>query len=144
MKRKLTYHLCPLVIPLCLWLLSPVMGQDCSIKGHVVDGGQTAVATAVVTVTQEDSGSRRQVLSNAQGYFQLAALPPGKYQIDAVKPGFKPQSQKFVELDRGPTATIDLQMEKAGASEPVTLEARKTDTGSLLAYIMRLLPGIGL
>jgi len=85
-------------IPLWLLLILPVMAQDPLITGHITDASRTAVATAVVTVIQVDSGSRRQVLSSAKGFFQLAPLPPGRYRIDVVKPGFKPLSRAGVEL----------------------------------------------
>jgi hypothetical protein len=143
MKSKLIWRIHQAAVLLCLCLPMPVMGQDCSITGRVLDAGQAAVATAVVTVTQVDSGSRRQVLSNAQGFFRIAALPPGKYRIDAEKPGFHRPPGTFVGLDQGSTATVDLQMEEAEVSETVTLEARRARAGSLLAYICGLSPGSG-
>src|ERR1700683_2175089 len=143
MERKLNWGLYRLAVPLCLWFSLPALGQDCGITGHVFDASRAALATAVVTVTQVDSGSRRQVLSNAQGYFRLSPLSPGNYRIEAVKPVLKPQAQKFVELDRGSAATVDLQMEEAEVSETVTLEARETGAGSLLAYICGLSAGSG-
>jgi Carboxypeptidase regulatory-like domain len=131
-------------LSLCQWGLSlPLFGQNCSITGYVLDPRRGAVATAVVTVTQVDSGSTRQILSNSQGFFQLASLPPGEYRIDAVKPGFKPLSHIAVELGRSLAATMDLQMENAEVSGAVTLEARKTSAGSLLAYICGLSVGSG-
>ena len=143
MERKLNWGLYQMAAPLCLWFSLPAVGQDCRVTGHVFDASRAALATAVVTVTQVDSGSRRQVLSNAQGYFRLSPLSPGNYRIEAVKPDFKPQAQKFVELDRGSAATVDLQMEEAEVSETVTLEARETGAGSLLAYICGLSAGSG-
>jgi hypothetical protein len=134
MRRQLKYRLCPLAIPLYLWLSSPVMGQDCSIMGHITDSRQAAVATAIVTVTSLESGSKRQILSNAQGDFQLTALPPGKYQIDAVKPGFRPLSPTGVELSPGSAFTLDLLMD-AQVSQTVSLEARKTGARFLFAFL---------
>ncbi|HXM43659.1 MAG TPA: carboxypeptidase-like regulatory domain-containing protein [Bryobacteraceae bacterium] len=108
--------------------------------GRVTDAAGTAVATAIVMTTQVDSGWKRQVLSNAQGYYQLAALPAGTYRIEAVKPGFKPLSRTGVSLSPGATATVDLRMETAELSEPTSLEARKAGSGFPLTYLKLFLP----
>ena len=131
------------LIPLGLLIALPAIGQDSRIVGHITDARQAAVATAVVSVTNVDSESRRQVLSNAQGYFQLAPLAPGRYRIDAVKPGFRPYSRTLVGLNQGSSATVDLQMEDAEVSEIATVEARKAGGGSLLTYICGLSQGSG-
>jgi len=143
MERKFNWGLYQVAVPLCLWFSLPAVGQDCRITGHVIDAGRAAVASAIVTVTQLDSGSSRQVLSNTQGYFQLAALPPGTYRIDAMKPGFKPLSRTGVELSPGSAFTLDLRMEDAEVSETVSLEARKSGAESLLVYICGLSLGSG-
>jgi hypothetical protein len=143
MKCQPHWRLYQAALPLCLGLCLPALGQDTRITGRVLDPSRAAVATTVVTVTQVDSGFRRQVLSNAQGYFQLAPLPPGQYRIEALKPGFKPLSNTLVGLHPGATATIDLQLENAEVSDSVTFEARKSDVGSLLTYICGLSQGSG-
>lgn len=116
----MTKSLTVLMVSASLTLSAPALAQDSRIKGRVLDGRQAAVATAVVTATQVDSGWKRQVLSNAQGYFQLAPLRPGNYRIEAVKPGFAPLSRTGVDLGAGMTATLDLQMKEAESSETVT------------------------
>jgi hypothetical protein len=141
MERKLNGTLYYASVPLCLWFSLPAMGQDCQITGRVLDAGRAAVATAVVTVTRVDSGLRRQVLSNAQGYFQLTPLSSGTYRIEAVKPGFKRLSRTLTGLNEVSPAVINLQMETAEVSDTITLEARQTGAGSLLAYICGLSAG---
>jgi hypothetical protein len=142
MIRKLTWCLYPAAIPLCLGLALPVAAQDCRIAGRITDAGRSSVAAAIVTATQVDSGSKRQVLSNSQGFFQLAPLPPGRYRIEAAKPGFASLSRTGVWLGPGSATTIDLQMENAEISA-VALEVRRVDAGFLLAYICGLSAGSG-
>lgn len=142
MKRPLKSGRLRAAALLFLWFSAPALGQDCRIAGHVLDPGLTAVATAVVTVTEVDSGSIRQILSNAQGYFHLAALPPGTYRIEAIKPGFRMLSRD-VELSPGSLATVDLRMESAINSETVSLAARKSGAGSLLAFLCAFPPDSG-
>ena len=118
------------LVPLCLHFGLSALAQNSLIIGHITDANRDAVTTAVVTVTQLGSGSRRQVLSNARGVFQLAPLAPGRYRIDVVKPGFKPLLRSGVELGANLAANVDLQMEHAEAG-----------TTSLLAYICGLSAG---
>jgi hypothetical protein len=126
MRRFVIWSLCP-------WLSLPLMAQDCRITGHIADANRAGVATAIVTVTQVDSELTRQVLSNADGNFQLARLPQGKYRIDVVKPGFKPLSRIGVELGKNAATTVDLQME----------DARKAGAEFLLTYICGISLGSG-
>jgi hypothetical protein len=122
-------------IPLCLWLSLPASAQLCRIRGTVTDSRQAAVAAAVVTVIQVNSGLIHQVLSNAHGRFQLMTMPPGEYRVEAAKPGFKPLPHTRVTLGTGLTAVLDLHMEDAQAAE--------TTERSLVAYVCGLSPGSG-
>jgi len=135
MKRTLLCRLYPAAVLPCLWLCLPAMAQDSRIAGRITDATGAAQATAVVTATRLDSGSTRQVLSNAQGRFQLDRLPPGDYRIDVVKPGFKPLSRYGVGLSPGSTASVELRMEDAAVPGTVT--------ESLLAYVCGLSVGSG-
>jgi len=137
--RRLVYP----AVTLCLWFCSPLLAQDSRIAGRITDAAGAAVATAVVTATQVDSGSALQVLCNAQGYFQLAPLPPGEYRIEAVKPGFKPLLRTGVGLGPGLTATVRLRMDNARVSETIALAARKSGTGFLLTYMCDFSLGSG-
>jgi hypothetical protein len=142
MQCKLTWRLYP-AATLCLGLCSSLLAQDSRITGHITDASGAVVAAAVVTATQVDSGSTRQVLCNAQGYFQLAPLPPGEYRIEAAKPGFKPLLRTGVELSPGLTATVRLQMDNARVAETWVLAARKAGTGSLITYMCDFSLGSG-
>jgi hypothetical protein len=105
---------------LCLCLCVPLLAQDSRITGRISDASGGVVTAAVVTATQIDSGSTRQVLSNAQGSFQLA-LPPGEYRMEAVKPGFEPLLRTGVVLKPGLAATVSLQMDRASAPATLTM-----------------------
>jgi hypothetical protein len=140
MKRMVRSCFNPAAVCLCLSFAHLAMAQDSRVMGHITDAGDSAVSTAIVTATQVDSGWKRQVLSNAQGYYQLAPLPPGTYRIEAVKPGFKPLAHTGVGLAPGIAATVDLRMEDAEVSETTALQARKTGSGFPLAYLQLFLP----
>jgi hypothetical protein len=134
MKRQPTWSLYFAAIPLWLWLATPLIGQDCRIAGHIMDADQNSVPTAVVIATQADSGATHQVLSNAEGFFQLLSLPCGKYRIETVEPGFQPLSRGGLGLNPGSTATVDLQLAPAENSKIATWGARGADASSLRMF----------
>src|SRR5579864_1462896 len=52
-----------------------------TLKGTVVDPQGAVVSGATVTVTNNATGIKRTTRSGSDGSYQLAALPPGTYQI---------------------------------------------------------------
>ncbi len=107
-----------------LFLLSlPVMAQDSQLEGRITDASRSFVSAAAVAVTRTDSGLKRDVLSNEQGYYIVPLLPPGQYEIAVTKEGFKPLTRTGVVLETGITSTVDLQLEVGGLNETVTVEA---------------------
>jgi hypothetical protein len=101
----------------------PALAQNSQLEGRITDSSQAIVRQAVVTVTGTDSGLQREVLSNDQGLYVVALLPPGQYQIGVNKVGFKPLNRTGIVLETGVTSTVDLQLEVGGVNETVTVEA---------------------
>jgi hypothetical protein len=110
------------VSPLFLFGL-PALAQTAQLEGRVTDASQAIVSQAAITVTRTDSGLKRQVLSNDQGLYAIPLLPPGQYQIDVAKIGFKPLTRTGIVLETGTTSTVDLELEVGGVNETVTVEA---------------------
>jgi|SRR5581483_288274 len=62
-----------------------------SISGTIVDPSGAVVAGAKVTLT-EDGIEKRDLLSDADGQFSFIEVPPGKFQLTIVVPGFATQT----------------------------------------------------
>jgi Carboxypeptidase regulatory-like domain len=79
-----------------------------TIQGKVTD--DTGVLPgAAITAREVQSGFTSEAVSDAEGYFTLAGLRPGKYEIQVAMPQFKPQS-KTVEVLVGQTVTADFRI----------------------------------
>ncbi len=106
-----------------------------SIRGVVSDDtaplpGATVVAVGVA------SGFTYNALTNDQGGFFLAALPPGRYEIKVSAPAFKEQSQT-VNLQLGQSATVNFRLTLDGVfAEEITVvgervfETRTSEIGT--------------
>ena len=83
------------------------------IAGAVVDSPGTPVRGANVTARAIATGKTRSMHSNDGGQFQLAALPPGDYEVQISLAGFQTSSRRFslVERDRAVLAvTLNVAM----------------------------------
>lgn len=121
---KKSVSLSQFVMASSLFLLGlPALAQESQLEGRVTDASQAIVSQAAITVTRTDSGLKREVLSNDQGLYAIPLLPPGQYQIDVNKVGFKPVVRTGIVLETGVTSTVDLQLEVGGVNETVTVEA---------------------
>ena len=91
-----------------------------SVRG-VVSGGEGApVGDATVTATNQATGVRHGVQSDASGRYQLMFLEPGSYTIRAQRIGLRPVERTGLRIALGEVATVDFRLETA----PVELTAQ--------------------
>src|ERR1700722_1924016 len=92
-----------------------------SIHGQVPDQSGGAVPNAPVTATGP-SGQVIPAQANPNGIFDFKDLPPGRYTLDAVVPGFAPFKKEGVEVAAGQTqqANISLSIEQQQQQVTVT------------------------
>jgi hypothetical protein len=99
----------------CVLFAVPLLGQEAKISGRVMDSEQKCVPGVVVTVTGPDSALKRLVLSDRQGKYSFGELPAGRYRIQAIKPGFTPVTEEYLDVRSGQSepVTFRLTIEKA-------------------------------
>jgi TonB-dependent receptor len=90
------------------------------IAGTVKDSGGSVLSSALVTV--QPLG--RTAVSDDQGYFRIADLPAGEYEISASYVGFAGFSQK-VTVTAGQTATVDPALQVASQNDQVIVTAER-------------------
>jgi hypothetical protein len=113
---------------LFLWLscgLTAVFAQavDGSIRGQVSDASGGALVGARVTVTEQTTGLARTTVTNSQGAYVAAALPPGVYNLDAEQTGFKRLRQQGLTLAVGEQLQADLTLQVGEISDEITVNA---------------------
>jgi Carboxypeptidase regulatory-like domain len=72
-----------------------------TLTGIVSDPSQAVVAGAALTLRDESSGSQRETLTNADGYYTFSSVPPGSYQLTVVAKGFETHKQTAIALGGG-------------------------------------------
>ena len=92
------------------------------IAGSVSDESGGAVAGAAITVTNKDSGLKRELTSSADGQFSAAALPAGIYEVRSRMAGFRTLVREAT-VATGSTTTVDLKLELGAVTEVVSVDA---------------------
>jgi len=91
------------------------------INGSVLDSSGALIPGATVTVTNLETGGKRETVSSDGGAYQIPLLQPGSYTIVVRKQGFK-QVTRDVRLELNQIAEIDFNMETGAVSETVEVQ----------------------
>jgi hypothetical protein len=96
---------------------------NAQLNGTVTDPSGGAVAGASITLTNTATNTTYTATSNDRGYYALANLPPGNYELKASFTGFANYTQTGIVLTVGQVATINIGMQVASAGEKVVVTA---------------------
>jgi len=94
-----------------------------SIVGTVTDPTNAVVSKAGVTATNTATGLSRKAATDEAGYFSVANLPEGTYDLSVTASGFKPVTQKGVNVRINTVTRADVGLEVGGVTESVTVDA---------------------
>ena len=83
-----------LLVSMFATVLVTAQVQTGSIAGIVRDNAGAVVPNATVTAKNSETGAERTVQSNAEGSYNILALPPGSYEITITSGNFAPFTQK--------------------------------------------------
>ena len=93
--------------------------QTAQITGRVADPTGAVISGAKVLLTNRDTGVRREIQTNADGYYSAPLLARGMYTVQAQQPGFKEIVRNGLTLDEGQTLRLDLALEVGQVSEKI-------------------------
>ena len=100
-------------------------GSTGNIDVTVTDRSGAVIPGAEVSITGADTGVLlRKLTSNGSGIAQVPLVPPGRYNVDVVKEGFKSLHRDLLDIQVGATTTLDLALDLGETSESVTVSGQ--------------------
>jgi carboxypeptidase family protein len=83
----------------------------------------TPIPFALVRLLPSDStgAPARQGITNAQGRFQFASIPPGTYRVQLLRIGYRPVVSRPLDVRDGATTDIDLRASMVGLPLPAVM-----------------------
>lgn len=137
---KLRLALPPILVMVCLlsWLFGPALAQspDNTLSGVMVDQNYAAISGVRVTLLDKARARARQIVTEADGTFHFALLPPGLYVLRANCQGFSPVEIEInlelalPENDKHRAIRIQMQVAEIGAT--VNVSAKRSAPEPLL------------
>jgi len=112
-----------------LWLTALVLlprgdaQTTAGLNGLVTDASRASIQGARVSISNVDTGLKRESLTNDVGSYEFPLLPPGNYTLHLEKQGFRPMTQEGIRLDVNQIARVDLTMQLGAVSEVVEVQA---------------------
>ena len=91
--------------------------------GRVVDEQGAVLPGVTVVVTNQDLGTSRTVISNADGSYFMPALVPGTYSVAAELSGFSRYTREEIPLSVGRTMSMEIVLAIGSIEETITVTA---------------------
>ena len=102
------------------------------VTGRVFDASGAIVPGAIVKLLETDSGRVHTLTTSPDGGFNLAALPAGRYQIQASMPGFRTAARSF-SLEKSSRADLSVVLEVGAVSETVEVESASPALNTMMS-----------
>ena len=137
------YRLVPAIILLSVALPSTALAQRTSatVRGTIRDPTQAVLPGVTVTLTNQDTGLVRSVVSNDQGIYSAPDLPVGRYLVEAELSGFKKASRSNVVLRVAEDFSIDFELATGDIKETINVEASATPVRTLGGDVSGVITG---
>jgi len=110
-------------IPLLFSPLSHPQDFRGSIVGEVADPSGARIPSAKIVARSLQTSFERQAISNAQGEFRIADLPPGPYRLTVSAPGFA-DARSDVSAVVSSVQDVSVTLKPAPVQQSVTVEGQ--------------------
>ncbi len=112
---------------------------NAGLSGRITDPSHALIADAHIAATNTATNFRYETTTNSSGEYYLTNLPPGLYQLEIEKPGFKKLIKPDVTLHVQDALELNFEMTLGSASETITVESGapllNTESGTVSTVI---------
>jgi hypothetical protein len=109
-KKSVLLALSLLLASVCA-LTSLAQQPTATLSGRVYDPQHALVPGTKITVTQKETGLRREATTDEEGLYVVTNLSAGLYHVEAEASGFKGAVYDQVVLQVGQTSTLDITLQ---------------------------------
>ena len=102
-----------------------------TLTGVVTDPSQSVVPGAKITLTDTASGSTRDTVTNAEGYFSFSSVPVGSYSVSVEAANFESYKAQDVRLGGGERRNLNVTLKVGSTSETVEVNAEMSSIATL-------------
>jgi hypothetical protein len=103
------------------WGLAWAQEFRASIVGRATDASGAALPAVEVRVVNLDTSATTTTVTSESGDYVVLSLQPGRYRLEAFKPGFKKIVREGFTLNVQERPTLDLQLETGEVSDTITV-----------------------
>src|SRR5713101_734086 len=93
------------------------------LTGRITDPSKGSIADAKIAASRNDTNVRYETTSNSSGNYYLTNLPPGPYQIELEKSGFKKLIKPDVTLHVQDAIELNFELTLGSVTETITVQA---------------------
>ena len=112
-----------------------------TVRGTVRDSTQAVLPGVTVTVTNEETGRVREVVTNSEGIYVAPELPVGRYKVEAELSGFRRASRTGVILRVADEFAVDFELSAGDLNETITVEASSSPVKVLGGEVAGVITG---
>lgn len=123
MKLQRYIHLLLLVFVSAMTPLLTAQTFRGGIAGTVQDSSGAAVPGAQISLTGNDTGFKRQMVSTSSGDYSFQDLPLGDYSVDVTASGFAAYKVAHIAVRPGQVFALDIKLGIASTNEQVEVNA---------------------
>ena len=110
-----------------------------TLQGIIEDATGARIASAAITISDPSRGIHLKTVTDAQGLFHFAILPPGRYDVTASAPGMATRTSRGIELLVGGVSVVQLRLAPAGPTQTINVSATavpvETQTGDTSSVV---------
>jgi hypothetical protein len=120
----------------------PAFGQGTgSITGTIRDNSGAVIPNATITITETQQGTEFKTISNGNGEYLQAGLPPGVYNLRVTAPGFNAFEVPGIVLRVAERTRVDATMTVGAVQTTVQVEGAATQVQTESAELSGVITG---
>ena len=99
------------------------LNTTATINGQVSDSSGAAIPQALITLTNQETGTGTKTQSNSDGSFTVPGLPIGAYTVVVTRQGFETYSVKGIILHPATVATVNAALTAGQVQTQISVQA---------------------